>query len=162
MDFHLNPNDIALNGIVRQGHGVASGRAKDSPYPHGSLAMQMPFFKSLGLDLSSFWLGTLNVSIAPQTWALLQADHCFEHLAWTHLHPPETFSFVKLQLLWKTQSVGVWLYYPHPETKAAHHQSASIMEIIAPRLEGLAYGDTVNLHCAKGKLQLKQDPASVS
>jgi hypothetical protein len=155
MNCPIDPSNVVIKGIVTQGHGVASGKAKNSPYPQGSLAMQMPFFKLLGLDLSDFWLGTLNVSIAPQEWALLQADHYYEQLAWTHLHPPETFSFVKLQLVWKTHSVGAWLYYPHPETKAAHHQNASVMEIIAPRLEGLAYGDTVSLHYAKDKLQLK-------
>jgi hypothetical protein len=162
MGFNLSPDGLAWHGIVMQGHGVASGRAKNSPYPQGSVAMQMPFFKALGLDLSDFWLGTLNVSIAPQAWTLLRADHCFERLAWTQLHPPETFSFVKLQLVWKTRSVEAWLYYPHPETKAAHHQSANIMEIIAPRLEGLAYGDTVSLYCAKDKLQLKPVPINAS
>lgn len=154
MSSDLSPDNLVVQGVVAQGHGVASGRAKNSPYPHGSLAMQMPFFKSLGLDLSGYWLGTLNVSIAPYTWALLHADHCFERLAWTHLHPPETFSFVQLEMVWRNQHVQAWLYYPHPETKTTHHQNASVMEVIAPKLEGLVYGDNVVLLCRPGLLQL--------
>jgi hypothetical protein len=139
-----------LSAIVVPGHGVASGSAVSSPYPLGSIAMQMPFFAAHGLDLSPCWAGTLNVSIAPMAWSLLRADYCFAHLAWTHLHPAETFSFVHLHLSWRHQRVPAWLYYPHPETKAAHHQSTSVMEIIAPRLEGLGYGDAVGLEFPVG------------
>jgi hypothetical protein len=144
-----------LSGIVVLGHGVASGRASNSPYPTGSIAMQMPFFKVLGLDLRHCWPGTLNVSIAPHIWELLAPDHCFENLAWTHLHPPETFSFVQVQLSWRGQQTTAWLYRPHPETKAAHHQKPSIMEIIAPRLEGLNYGDAVKVAFASNALLVK-------
>jgi hypothetical protein len=147
-------SSIALHGVVVRGHGVASGQAAGSPYPQGSVAMQMPFFNARGLDLSDCWAGTVNVSVAPHTWRLLRADHCFERLAWTHLHPPETFSFVRLKLLWRSKSIGAWLYYPHPETKATHHQHASVMEIIAPRMDGLAYGDAVTLQYAQGALQI--------
>jgi hypothetical protein len=145
-------SSIALSGTIMPGHGVASGRASNSPYPQGSIAMQMPFFTALGLDLQGCWPGTLNVSIAPQTWSLLRADHRFENLAWTHLHPPETFSFARVQLSWRGQQTSAWLYRPHPETKAAHHQTPSVMEIIAPRLEGLAYGDMVGLEFAAGAM----------
>jgi hypothetical protein len=146
---------LALNGIVVPGHGVASGCAVDSPYPQGSVAMQMPFFAARGLDLSACWAGTLNVSIAPLSWSLLRAAYRFDNLEWTHLHPAETFSFVPLHLIWRGQRTAAWLYYPHPETKAAHHQSASIMEIIAPRLESLHYGDKVGLEYAAGAVWVR-------
>lgn len=139
---------LVLQGVVVQGHGVASGRSADSPYPRGSVAMQMPYFKALGLDLSGCWVGTMNVSIAPHSWALQRADYCFEQVTWTDLHPAETFSFVGLQLTWQQTTVAGWLYRPHPETKAAHHQSSSMMEIIAPHLNGVAYGDKVQLTLA--------------
>jgi len=146
---------MQLQGVVVAGHGVASGRAVDSPYPQGTIAMQMPFFKALGLDLSACWPGTMNVSIAPTTWQLLQADHCFDHLQWTHLHPAETFSFVRLALLGWHGHVNAWLYRPHPETKAAHHQSTSVLEILAPRIEGLAYGDSVTLELPAAALAIR-------
>lgn len=136
---------IQITGQVMPGHGVASGRAHHSPYPQGSVSMQLPFFKALGLDLSDCWAGTVNVSIAPKTWALTRADYCFEHLAWTHLHPPETFSFVRVQLSWQGREVNAWVYRPHPETKSTHYQAPAVIELIAPYLNGLAYGDFVNL-----------------
>ena len=53
--------------VLLEGHGVASGQAlnagqlKTSPYPKGTIAMQAPLFAALGLDLSPFWPGTLNL-----------------------------------------------------------------------------------------------------
>ncbi len=139
---------IELQGMVCAGHGVASGRSSGqshNPYPAGTIAMQMPFFKALGLDLSACFAGTINLDIAPRQWQLLQADHCFEKMRWTHLHPPETFSFVALQAVWQTRSVQGWLYYPHPETKATHFQSRSVMELLLPQLDGLKPGDQLSL-----------------
>ena len=43
------------------GYGIASGKSNSSPYPEGSIKMQAPFFKTLGLDISKFWPGTLNL-----------------------------------------------------------------------------------------------------
>ncbi|MEO0928977.1 MAG: hypothetical protein AAFY63_24355, partial [Cyanobacteria bacterium J06643_13] len=60
-------NLISLVGTVKAGHQVASGQATDSPYEQGTLEMQLPYFRALGLDLRDFFLGTLNVSIAPHT-----------------------------------------------------------------------------------------------
>jgi hypothetical protein len=56
---------ISVEGIVQAGHGVASGNTAQSPYPQGTIKMQQPFFRQLGLDLSPYFPGTLNVSIAP-------------------------------------------------------------------------------------------------
>lgn len=136
---------IALHGIVKNGHGVASGSSTTSPYPAGSIAMQAPFFKALGLDLSGCYFGTLNVSIAPTQWKLKRPAFLFENVKWTDLHPPETFSFLPCDIRYRAVTVKGWLYYPHPETKAAHWQDASVMEIIAPRLAGLGYGEQIEL-----------------
>jgi hypothetical protein len=139
---------LEVSGIVSAGHGVASGRSAGephNPYPAGTIAMQIPFFKELGLDLSACFAGTVNLNIAPAQWQLLQADHCFEKMRWTHLHPPETFSFVRLSAMWEAQQVDGWLYYPHPETKAAHFQSSSTMELLLPKLDGLKLGDLLRL-----------------
>lgn len=150
-----------IAGTVLRGHGVASGRAVNSPYPLGSVSMQLPFFKALGLDLSDCWPGTINVSIAPHSWTLLKADYCFERLTWTDLHPPETFSFARVEVQWQHQAVQAWLYLPHPETKAAHHQQPSVMEIIAPHLAGLSYNDGVNLVFSQGAIATRVMPSAV-
>ena len=136
-----------VTGTLVDGHGIASGRSASSPYPSGSVAMQAPFFKARGLDLSACFMGTLNVSIAPHTWTLLQAQHRFEHLEWTHLHPPETFSFVSCSLSSTLDGawVNAWIYYPHPETKKMHLQGNHIMEIIAPKLSDCTIGKPIVL-----------------
>ena len=134
---------ITFEGVVKSGHGVASGASAGTagnPYPHGSIAMQAPLFKARGLDLSACFFGTVNLDIAPNAWQLMQADHCFEKLRWTELHPPETFSFVAIQVLWQEEWHAGWLYYPHPETKATHFQSRSVMELILPKLDALSTG----------------------
>ena len=148
---------ITLEGTVKAGHGVASGRSAGTagnPYPQGSIAMQEPLFKTRGLDLSHCFLGTINLDIAPQAWQLLHADHCFEQLRWTHLHPPETFSFASIQVLWQAQWHAGWLYYPHAETKATHFQSRSVMELILPKLLGLSAGMRLQIRCHANRMKL--------
>lgn len=147
----------AFEGTVTAGHGVASGRSAGTagnPYPQGSVAMQAPMFKSLGLDLSLCYFGTVNLDIAPQSWQLLQADHCFAYLRWTDLHPPETFSFVALEVQWLGAWHAGWLYYPHPETKATHFQNRSTMELILPKLDGLHTDARLQGRCAAAKILL--------
>lgn len=146
----MSSTTISFEGAVIPGHGVASGRSAGTagnPYPQGSIAMQAPLFKALGLDLSDCFLGTINLSIAPLTWQLLLAHHTFENLRWTDLHPPETFSFVDLQVRWQDAWHAGWLYYPHPETKATHFQNSSVLELILPKLDGLSVGTRLRIRC---------------
>ena len=130
--------------VLLEGQGVAFGQAlnagelKTSPSPKGTIAMQSPFFAALGLDLSPFWPGTLNLSFSPAELPLKNPDYLFRDLEWTHLHPPETFSFWKIRL----RSVGAHdfnvsclVYRPHPETKARHWQSSSVLEILVPYID---------------------------
>ena len=52
-------------GVVVAGHGVASGRAADSPFAAGTIELQAPHFAALGLDLSPFVMATVNLDLAP-------------------------------------------------------------------------------------------------
>lgn len=132
------------------GHGVASGRSADSPYPAGTITLQRPFFAAAGLDLSPWYPGTLNLDAAPLEWRLAEADVCVEQLRWTDLHPPETFSFWHCRLRCPghaTAAAGTpaLIYHPHPQTKRAHHQSAGCVEVLAPWIEGLQPGQGLEL-----------------
>ncbi len=132
-------------GIVQRGHRVASGLGDDSPYPTGTIVMQLPYFQALGLDLRKFFPGTLNVSIAPNHFELLRPEYTFERLQWTDLHPPETFSFSRRHLRFANKCAEGMVYHPHPETKRVHFQDASVIEVLAPRMMGIGYGDRVEL-----------------
>jgi hypothetical protein len=54
---------MVVSGLIVASYRVASGLSKD--YPYGSLEKQIPLFKERGLNLESFYHGTLNISIAP-------------------------------------------------------------------------------------------------
>lgn len=136
---------MIIDGTVIQGHGIASGKAKDSPYPEGSLTMQAPFFKSLGLDLSPYFLGTLNVDISPQQWKPVKPDHTFKNVNWTPSIPAEHFSFFKCSIIYDHKKYEAFIYYPHPETKVTHFQNPSIVEIISEKITDLTYGKNVQL-----------------
>ncbi|MEO1341515.1 MAG: hypothetical protein AAFV28_10350 [Cyanobacteria bacterium J06635_13] len=147
-------NLISLVGTVKSGHQVASGQATDSPYERGTLEMQLPHFRALGLDLRDFFLGTLNVSIAPHTFALIEPQYTFNLVKWHPDYPAETFSFARCGVNYRRIDYSGWIYYPHPETKIGHFQDPSIMEVIAPEIPNLSYGDrlTLKLHPQEIKL----------
>ncbi|MEB3264035.1 MAG: hypothetical protein VKJ66_06655 [Synechococcus sp.] len=134
-------------GVLRQGHGVASGRAPNSPYPAGTIALQTPHFALLGLDLSDFHPGTLNLDFAPGEWRLADPDQRVEQLAWSALHPPETFSFwrVLLRPSPAMDPVEALVYYPHPETKQRHWQRPGVLELLAPWIPELRPGVVLEL-----------------
>lgn len=141
-----------VSGTVIKGHGVASGRAGDSRFPGGTIAMQIPYFKALGLDLSSFHPGTANVDCAP--WAFRPGPDAllFERVKWHPDMPAETFSFAKIRLMHKGKDYPAYIYQPHPETKAEHFQPGCAAEVIAPKIGGLAYGDPVAIESDPGQI----------
>jgi hypothetical protein len=132
-----------VSGTVIPGYRVASGPSKD--YPYGTLEKQIPLFKQRGLDLERFYLGTLNVSIAPLAFEMVKPSHTFRQVAWTDLHPPEDFSFSPCSLRFKGEEYPGYVYYPHPETKKRHFESNSLIEIISVFIPGIKYGDQVEV-----------------
>lgn len=145
---------ITVSGIIQPGHQIASGRAKQSRYPEGSIKMQKPFFQQLGLDLSEFYEGTLNVSIAPYRFSLQNPEYTFRNVEWTSLHPPEHFSFSRCEVVFNGNHYSSWIYYPHPETKTTHFQQPSTLEIIAPPIPNISYGDNIQLLVNKTEVAL--------
>jgi hypothetical protein len=132
---------LKIDGIIEPGHQVASGRSNESPYPAGTIELQKPFFKERGLDLTAFFDGTLNISIRPYTFTLTHPQYTFRGVGWTSHHPPEDFSFSPCVLLFNGAGYNCWIYYPHLETKTVHFQDPSIIEVLAPFIPDLNYGD---------------------
>jgi hypothetical protein len=143
---------MIVAGIIVEGHRVASGSSTD--YPYGTIEKQMPFFKELGLDLTRFYPGTLNVSIAPRRFALLRPEYTFRQVAWTELHPPEDFSFSPCKIRFIGRKYAGYIYYPHPETKIRHFQNPSLIEVIAEHIPNMAYGDQVELEVNSQEIRL--------
>ena len=141
-------------GKVVPGHQIASGGASNSPYPKGSIEMQAPHFLERGLDISPFYPGTLNVSIDPHRFELRPKD-TLHRVRWSPEHDPESFSFAPIQLTWQQQSYDGLVYYPRPETKINHFQDPTVLELLMPRIEGIAYGDEVTLTASGRELIIK-------
>ena len=133
-----------IPGVIIQGHGVASGQGA-SPYPRGTLEMQKPFFLARGVDLSPYYEGTLNISIAPRAFAMTRPAITLRRVEWTKLHPPEDFSFSPCRLTAGGVTADGLVYYPHPETKIRHFQDPAMIEVLAPWIDGLSYGGLVEL-----------------
>ena len=126
-----------------EGYGVASGARGD--IPGGTIRPQIPLFKERGLDLSHCFAGTLNVSIAPHSYALMKPRYVFRGLRWSPDSPAEDFSITPCVVTFEHRSVDGYVYYPHPDTKPRHFQPPSVIEVIAPLIEGIAYGSPVRL-----------------
>jgi hypothetical protein len=141
-----------VSGVVVKGYRVASGPSKD--YPYGTLEKQIPLFKAAGLDLEKFYPATLNISISPYAFEMDQPAITIRHVCWTDLHPPEDFSFSRCTLRYKGAKVQGYIYYPHPETKQRHFESASILEIITVHIPGIHYGDQVELELDPDELRV--------
>jgi hypothetical protein len=54
-----------VNTTVKAGHGVASGQSSDRRFPEGTITMQKALFEERGLNLDGYYLGTINLGIAP-------------------------------------------------------------------------------------------------
>lgn len=136
----------SITARIVRGHRVASGLNADPRFPGGTLCMQAPFFRTLGLDLSAYHPGTMNVSIAPHRYRMVKAPMTFRHVKWHPTERAEDFSFFDVQLIFAdAPSVAGKIYYPHPDTKPAHFQQPDVLELLLPFVKGLKYGDEVQL-----------------
>jgi hypothetical protein len=144
---------------VVQGHRVASGQNGDPRYPGGTIQMQQPFFKALGLDLSQFYPGTMNVDIAPAAYRVVAPRHRFRQVAWHPTAPAEDFSFFDVELtgIGKAAVAG-FIYYPHPETKPCHFQQTTVLELLLPFVPSLRYGMTVQLRIPSAQMAIVPVP----
>ena len=132
-----------IPGTIVAGYGVASGQGADKRYPAGSIPLQIPFFKERGIDLSPYFPGTLNVDLAPFTPE--PHNPIFDsRLRWFE-NQEERFLLCPVELEAGGQRyTGLW-YYPHPDTKPAHVQPGSVVELLLPWIANLKNGDQVRV-----------------
>ncbi len=144
---------MIITGILMQGHQVAS--RPSAAYPYSSLEKQKPYFKDRGLDLSPYFNGTLNISIAPLEFEMTKPEFTFPLVEWTDLHPPETFSFSRCKVKFEGKEYAGWVYYPHPETKKTHFQNPSLIEVITDEIANIKYGDTLEIEVDPREITIK-------
>jgi hypothetical protein len=141
---------------VIQGHRVASGLNGNPHFPGGTLRMQEPFFRKLGVDLSTFHPGTVNVSIAPHRYRPVKARHTFRDVKWHPTEPAEDFSFFDVRLIRPgLPPLAGFIYYPHPDTKPTHFQQPDVLELLLPFVEGMHYGMELTLETPADQLSIE-------
>jgi len=136
---------ISVSGNVKEGYRCASGLVPNPEFPRGSISLQKPFFLERGLDLEHCFNGTLNISISPKLFRLKNPEFCFKEVKWYAEHPAENFSFSRCQLLYKKSIIECFSYYPNLETKIGHFHKPDTIELLAPYIEEISYGDSVEL-----------------
>jgi len=152
------PKQIITARVV-QGHRVASGLNGNPRFPGGTLSMQIPHFRRLGLDLSPLYQGTLNVSIAPLQYRVAGPRYTFSKVKWHPTEPAEDFSFFDVRvLLPKGEAVAGFIYFPHPETKPEHFQAPDVLELLLPFLKGVKYGMELSLEIPAEQMRFEGPP----
>ncbi len=148
---------IKLDATLVSGHGIASGISRQSPYPRGSIEIQKPFFKKLGLDLGCFWNGTLNLFVHNKTFELINPDYSFNNVSWTNFHQPEDFSFWNITIICNgtTRPLKSMIYKPSPNTKLLHHQSEQMIEVLSHRINNLEIGSKFIIYISNHKIKFK-------
>ncbi len=143
-----------VRGEIKSGHGVASGKGKDERYPEGTLKQQLKHFLKQGLDLSNYFMGTINLDISPCSYEIKKPKHFFKNIDWSDYIPPENFYFFDVTLYYKDKTYKGLVYMPDPETKEDHLQKPTILELILPKIEGLEYGVMVEIALKKDQLEI--------
>lgn len=145
---------MRLKGKVIEGYKIASGYSTSGRYPDSTIKLQTPHFLKRGVDISDFYPGTLNISIAPRTFEILQPTYVLKDVDWIPSHQPETFMFCKCEVTFQNQKCEGLIYYPSPETKEIHFQSPSTIEVLAPHIPGLSYGDEIELILSPDQIRI--------
>lgn len=149
---------MQITGIVAEGYRIASGSNTEGvPGPFGemlkdSFVRQRPFFEKEIPELKSVWTGTININIAPRK-ALMNS---FDHTVTCEWHPgiTETFGIVSGVTLYakgKTYT-NCFIYYPMPS--AIHTPRHHFIEILAPKVEGLSYGDKISIDAPENRISM--------
>lgn len=133
------------NVTVVQGFQVASGLANDARYPGGTIAMQLPYFKTMGLNVTNMHPATINVEFPCQSIELPTPNFSFNKVKWHSNLPPENFKFYSCRIIMANRVYNAYIYQPQPETKIEHFQPINQLELLAPFIKNIHYGDAITL-----------------
>lgn len=128
-----------------KGYQVASGLANDLQFLDGTISAQTPLFKTLGLCLDDFLSATLNVKFNCQKIELSKADYSFQNVKWHSDLPAEDFKFFSCQIWFENTAYNGFIYQPQIKTKVAHFQPENQLELLAPHIKNITYGDTLQI-----------------
>jgi len=144
-----------VEGTIIAGHGAASGSGKDPRYPQGTLYLQIPYFQQIGIDLSAYYAGTLNVHLGDRTVRVIQPKFKAMGVAWSSHIPPENFFFFDVWATFEGHSYRGLIYMPDPSTKTDHFQDPSMVELLLPKIPGVKEGKSISLKVEDAQIQIQ-------
>jgi hypothetical protein len=109
-------------------------------YPEGTINLQKPRFKELGLDIDHCYSGTINLSIAPNTFEIIKPEFFLKEIIWKEGRKPENFLICRCIIVHGPKLSDGFVYYPDPSTKVASPDNPNHLQLLAPYIEGLSYG----------------------
>ena len=136
---------MVVKGTITAGYGVASGQGNDERYPKGTLHLQLPYFQKLGIDISIYHPGTINVNIGNKTVHIKDPKYRAMGIDWSSHIPPENFFFFDVEATYEGQIYSGLIYMPDPATKTEHFQAMSIIELLLPKIPGIKSGNSISL-----------------
>ncbi|MAH27037.1 MAG: hypothetical protein CMI19_08820 [Opitutae bacterium] len=142
-----SPGLTKITAKIVPGHGIASGKKEDHRFPNGTISMQMPFFESEGFSGKPFHRGTLNLDVSPYSFILGIPSYQFSQVKWCEYLPPENFSFFPCRLIDplddNRKEYPSYVYWPHPSTKPGFEQPPCVLELLAPYIPSVQYGQSL-------------------
>lgn len=145
--------------MVARGHRVASGTGDDRRFPGGTIAQQLPLFRTALPELFTYlggepFHGTINLQVAGLV-EVAQPEWRLPAVRWTALLPPETFFFSRARLEIGGERHPALIYIPDRATKTDHHQPPDRIELLARPIERIAYGEAAILHYPPSALVIR-------
>jgi hypothetical protein len=147
--------EVTIRGVIKPGYGIASWDSKKTQelvsnvYPDGrkiivdkTVYRQFPFFCDAGVaGIERMHPGTINIDISPREFSLVEPDYKIT-CEWIP-GIRETFWLTGVTLIHNEKQYPAYIYYP---CISEQHVARNFMiEVIAEKIEGVAYDDDVLL-----------------
>lgn len=121
--------------------------AADCPWPGGSVARQLPLMARHGVPVDELYAGTLNIAL-DCTDVPYPSQFEFDFvLDWRSPDKPTHFRLHALKVYFEGAEYLGWSYRKiYPEGFVSRHpQPSNVIEILAPKVSGIQYGDAVSV-----------------
>ncbi len=132
------PDMRSVSFRLIRGRGAASGQREFAALG-GAIAAQSPLFLALGLDLTGYFPGTLNLDLAPKRFEVRSPRLTLRDIKWRVDGKAEDFSFCAAAIELGETHTHALVYYPRTQAPKAPE---TVLQVLAPYISGASEGDT--------------------
>ena len=145
--------DLKIFASICHGHGIASKAS--TRYPQGTIALQYPVFKEMGLDLSHCYGGTLNLSIAPKNYKIITPKFNLKDVDWYPARgQTENFLICDCAIKIGEGYISTYVYQPDPSTKIEYFDDPQALQIISPYIDGLDESKPIEIFLSSKQIEI--------